>query len=52
MSLKSQIEEDLKTAMRSQNKDEVRALRGYKVHDTFIRDRKGIRRRAINRWQS
>ena len=30
MSLKSQIEEDLKTAMRSQNKDEVRALRGIK----------------------
>lgn len=30
MSLKSQIEEDLKTAMRNKNKDEVRALRGIK----------------------
>ena len=30
MSLKSQIEQDLKAAMRSQNKDEIRALRGIK----------------------
>ena len=30
MSLKSQIEADLKTAIRSQSKDEIRALRGIK----------------------
>jgi len=30
MSLKKQIDEDLKVAMRAQNKDEIRALRGIK----------------------
>ena len=30
MSLKKQIEEDLKVAIRAQNKDEIRALRGIK----------------------
>jgi uncharacterized protein YqeY len=41
MSLKSQIEQDLKTAMRSQNKDEIRALRGIKSMILLAETEKG-----------
>lgn len=41
MSLKSQIEQDLKAAMRSQNKDEIRALRGVKSMILLAETEKG-----------
>ena len=41
MSLKSQIEQDLKAAMRSQNKDETRALRGIKSMILLAETEKG-----------
>ena len=41
MSLKSQIEQDLKAAMRSQNKDEIRALRGIKSMILLAETEKG-----------
>lgn len=41
MSLKSQIEQDLKAAMRSQNKDETRALRGVKSMILLAETEKG-----------
>ena len=39
--LKSQIEEDLKTAIRTQNKDEIRALRGIKSMILLVETEKG-----------
>lgn len=42
MSLKKQIGEDLKTAMRSQNKDEIRALRGIKSMILLAETEKGV----------
>ena len=44
MSLKSQIEQDLKTAMRSRNKDEIRALRGIKSMILLLETEKGASR--------
>ena len=41
MSLKTQIEQDLKAAMRSQNKDEIRALRGIKSMILLAETEKG-----------
>lgn len=41
MSLKRQIEEDLKTAIRTQNKDEIRALRGIKSMILLAETEKG-----------
>ena len=41
MSLKKQIEEDLKTAMRNQSKDEIRALRGIKSMILLAETEKG-----------
>ena len=41
MSLKKQIEEDLKAAIRAQNKDEIRALRGIKSMILLAETEKG-----------
>jgi uncharacterized protein YqeY len=41
MSLKKRIEEDLKNAIRNQNKDEIRALRGVKSAILLLETEKG-----------
>ncbi len=41
MSLKERVEQDLKNAMRAQNKDEVRALRGIKSQILLAETEKG-----------